>query len=1209
MNTPPSHTSGNGTLTKLTGMPVRKNCCERIGSVRTQRDGFNNWRISHSPSSLRIALVLSLLTATILSCLATSNPIPPPGCSAAQGTCVRIGYFSCYSTAGAECTEVVGYNEMLQWYINRTTTILGVPVYWIEAVEHTLLSVSAAEANATIASAWIGSNASVPLIDFAVLPTGNAWDTGMYLLEQAKIPSVSSLSPSTNLLVCGATDDVVATQLGCTQKNVRRYQYGYSLLNPGEQYLQPWIAQLAVHKAKSLAVVRTPNPFYASIRSGLLTAASDNKIDIVYDQLVPDNADATAAKVISDLRALADEQQPDGFAVITNNCIPWIQAMKAVNYAPNSVAAILCSDGALPLQTLGEDLNYIVGSSQWAPGLSGSDYTENADTQPWALFPHISNGSTVGDPSPLQFQALFQQLIGKPNAIPGYAEAAVLLAPNMLEAAMRLGGSVHPEDVQVQLRYFYQPSWYGALSVNRYGQNNQKQLVINQRDGAGILQITSPISSATADLIYPMPRWNERTYSRHLFATSIERAVLSLVIACCLFTLALMAYIYHHRFADIFHAAGIYLYMTMGFGCLTAYLGVITWSVENSLPMCQARIWLWTVAFLMVVAPILASSYRIATIYANTKYRAGEFTHARVGIICAGLAAPQIIVNCLWAGIAPLQERVFTADLLRPAQTSFTACSQSSAGMVFVGVTVIYCCLLLITAVVLAYRIRNAYAMFNDAQPIAGSIVLFALVASVTLVVEMTLNDPKVSAQKVLFGIRSIGVLLAYQGSIGMLFLRRIVASRQRHSGHGNVALKSALKQSTTPASFNEACLTGSSKDATKNRLAGAGGGVLAQKEQRLSGSQLIRVLEAHHQEMQQHQLQIMHGLGGAGGVMKRSPGVSFQNIVQINGSPSKLPEESTSSGGTSRSHAFYPKTPTDPTGVGREAALKAAAGGAKGREASTSSSAGLEEYQQTVAVVNVDDEDGQGPPEPMPTSAPASRRPSVARLSADDSPSDLSIDRDATHDGARMERGVDGSARAMYQTSSRGPSKRTSGGGHGTHYQYPHVAAPLPEFAFDPHKRGVDLSGVRLHEHTLTSYLRANQLEREYESGRGGFSSSNSPEQKTMRLRVSAQSQRLLRAAAREPLPPESDLTSLTIEDAVDLVVTFHEIIQQQQQELAEAKAEVQLLRQSISPHPIATAGNATTRGLNPVETPESPEEEPQEATYLTVHDYKYKV
>jgi hypothetical protein len=96
--------------------------------------------------------------------------------------------------------------------------------------------------------------------------------------------------------------------------------------------------------------------------------------------------------------------------------------------------------------------------------------------------------------------------------------------------------------------------------------------VVNQRDLDGVLQIISPTSSATADLTYPMPAWDEREYAARMYATAIERAVIALSLACVLFTSGLMAYIFARRKQQIFQAAGLPFYMLMGVGCIVAYL-------------------------------------------------------------------------------------------------------------------------------------------------------------------------------------------------------------------------------------------------------------------------------------------------------------------------------------------------------------------------------------------------------------------------------------------------------------------------------------------------------------------------------------------------------------------------------------------------------------------------------------------------------------
>jgi hypothetical protein len=344
---------------------------------------------------------------------------------------------------------------------------------------------------------------------------------------------------------------------------MRRFQYAFGLTNPGEQYFQPWIGLLKLKKAKHVAVVRTSTLLYSTVKDGVASALSDNNMILQFDGNLTGTAPSAAviATTLGQLQAL--DPVPDGVLLAAADCVPWIEAFAAADFAPKSVAGILCSDGATTVARLGDKLRYVVGSSQWATEMGGSDYNENLDTQPWALFPHVKNGKLFGESSPLQFQDLMRNLTGNPKFVPGYSEGAVLTSFSMLEGALYLANSTTHAAVMEQLRTYYQPSWYGLQTTDRYGQNKQKQLVINQRDENNELRILSPASVATNDFVYPMPLFRERVYTQEILAKTVEKAIIALVVVCCTFTLALMAYLFANRKAQVFQAAGLPFYLGM----------------------------------------------------------------------------------------------------------------------------------------------------------------------------------------------------------------------------------------------------------------------------------------------------------------------------------------------------------------------------------------------------------------------------------------------------------------------------------------------------------------------------------------------------------------------------------------------------------------------------------------------------------------------
>jgi len=63
---------------------------------------------------------------------------------------------------------------------------------------------------------------------------------------------------------------------------------------------------------------------------------------------------------------------------------------------------------------------------------------------------------------------------------------------------------------------------------------------------------------------------------------------------------------------------------------------------------------------------------------------------------------------------------------------------------------------------------------------------IFSIMSVVVLVVQLALSSPAISTQKMLFALRSGGVLIAYQSSLAMLFLRRIL-NQLDMTHHSNV--------------------------------------------------------------------------------------------------------------------------------------------------------------------------------------------------------------------------------------------------------------------------------------------------------------------------------------------------------------------------------------------------------------------------------------
>lgn len=88
--------------------------------------------------------------------------------------------------------------------------------------------------------------------------------------------------------------------------------------------------------------------------------------------------------------------------------------------------------------------------------------------------------------------------------------------------------------------------------------------------------------------------------------------------------------------------------------------------------------------------------------------------------------------------------------------------------------------------------------MFNDARPIAMSMYIFTVTAAIILVIQIALNSPDVNSQKVLFGLRSIGVMAAYQSSLALLYFRRILGQTEVNKYAGKGGIQDSLSSGDT---------------------------------------------------------------------------------------------------------------------------------------------------------------------------------------------------------------------------------------------------------------------------------------------------------------------------------------------------------------------------------------------------------------------------
>jgi hypothetical protein len=213
--------------------------------------------------------------------------------------------------------------------------------------------------------------------------------------------------------------------------------------------------------------------------------------------------------------------EPDGVALLTFDCAPWLDAMKMLDYMPPALLSCNClpfdqpppphrndggkgggnhdgnnrngdDDAENGRENRYHDRNFVSIPAQWDPRLDGMEFSD-LPSDPWAHYPPLHESNAGGEKkvrvSSSMHYARHWQKAYNTTSLPGYLFASFSACLSMLEAAVTLANTTAGPRVNQQLHGLSQPSWYGRLETNAYGFNHHRPILILQQDEKGKSQI------------------------------------------------------------------------------------------------------------------------------------------------------------------------------------------------------------------------------------------------------------------------------------------------------------------------------------------------------------------------------------------------------------------------------------------------------------------------------------------------------------------------------------------------------------------------------------------------------------------------------------------------------------------------------------------------------------------------------------------------
>jgi len=746
---------------------------------------------SRPPPHLLAALLLPLLLALLFL---AANPTT----GALTGSPIRVGVFQCNAPTRLAC--FVPRIDALQsmWFDSVASKgILGRPVEKVSAwISGSTLATEDEMATATADLLHQG-------VDFVVWPiASNTPAKGMALLDAAKVPSVAGGTVFSSVFRC---DSHSWCNVGCEcpdgvkppdYQRRRRFEYTHSPSNVDESYMREWVALLRLKKALTIAIVRVDNIFFQSIVTAMQQQARDYRMELIYSALAPFTSTTdssvsfdTALRIISEIAEL----EPDGVALLAFDCTVWLDAMRQIAYTPPSLMAANCIDNSVAASNV--ERNFVSGPAQWDARLDSSEYTETLG-DPWAMF-GINTTAARRDLDadaalsavPVTSTGLFTQLwqhVYNSTEVPGYTYAEYLASFSMLHAAVVLANSTDGPLVNAQLTEMAQPSFYGLIETNQYGYNQHKPMLIIQQDLAGKVQIVAPIQYATADFVYPAPEWHERVYTQRLFALSVERVFLGLVVACAVVTLLLLVLVLMRWDHPLLRATGPMSYVAVVVGCMCGYTAVLCWTIENTTAQCAARVWLVSIAFHCVLQPLLFALRKVHRIHSASRSLRSPSAKAaqnRLVFLLRILAILPPVVFNFGSGVPAMQPKYEDgSDPLRPGTSAYTLCEPTNHAQFKVAIALhcTYGGLLLLLTCVYAVRIRRLPPVYHDANALAYAVYLLALSVLCIGITQSVLGDggSERSVAILSFALRSSGMLLGYLSVVVLVIGSRVQLPR-----------------------------------------------------------------------------------------------------------------------------------------------------------------------------------------------------------------------------------------------------------------------------------------------------------------------------------------------------------------------------------------------------------------------------------------------
>lgn len=600
--------------------------------------------------------------------------------------------------------------------------------------------------------------------------------------------------PQSLLLSPDFTCSVPEKRPPCTKAYAPRFDRLFGVAPVAEQFLESPINLIALRGAKTVAAWYQDEDFCKGVANGGLLTAQGGGITTIWNNAIAMPLNATQAQYDA-LAVQMKQANPDVIIAGSrvHSCSMFVIALKKINWTPKSLLTSLCvgdpnlemylAQGGLKIA----DARFLIDATPWDPRLKGPEFQDSALQH----FFYTGNGTT----SSMQFLDAYVTWTNNTQLDFTSAPLAMAMAYGF-EAAYQRALVDSVSSVYDALGTVLVSSFYGKIGFNGYGQDDAKSLANTQRNRTDGIELVSPLSAATASIVYPMPTWTDRIFAPKWFSGASQIAILTIVLIAAAFSIfmAVLTFVFRNA-KGIIASSPLFLYIML-LGSLFIYAGILTWPLHTNSFMCMFHWWLLGLGFTMMYGALLVKVWRISRIFNGKDLSLIRITNTELIIFMSIALAIEVVILIIWSAAGPSLAVRRSQDVNRP-RLDFMTCTTPTVGVVMLSIMAAYAAIFIIAGVWLSIKTwKIKYSIYNESRSVAFSMYNLFFFLALAIIAQFVLNSDTGEHRDAQFVVRSAFILLGALLPIAVLFLPKF--ARKGHLTTDNIGSNSSQGRSKT---------------------------------------------------------------------------------------------------------------------------------------------------------------------------------------------------------------------------------------------------------------------------------------------------------------------------------------------------------------------------------------------------------------------------